>query len=121
MEISYIPYLDYIFVITLHLSSAPDLCNSNNIILVMAYNWGEPEQAPHKQELGTVVHARRTVAKNRITTHYYSLVQWFMYKKHDKCKDTSIQVLSTVIHVTANNKLSLLMLHIWYSCSCHGE
>ena len=100
MEISYIPYFDYTFVITLHLSSSRDLCNSNNIILVMAYNWGEPERAPHKQELGTVVHARRTVAKNRITTHYYSLVQWFMYKKHDKRKDTSIQVLSMSQRIT---------------------
>ena len=27
--------------------------------------------------------------------------------------DTSIQVLSTVVRVTVNNELSLLMLHIW--------
>ena len=32
-------------------------------------------------ENGTVVHVRRTVVKSKITIHYYSLVQWFMYKK----------------------------------------
>ena len=32
--------------------------------------------------------------------------------KHDKLTDTSIQVLSTVVRVTMNNKFSLPMLHI---------
>ena len=32
--------------------------------------------------------------------------------KHDKLTDTFIQVLSMVVCVTMNNKLSLLMLHI---------
>ena len=41
--------------------------------------------------------------------------------KHDKLMDTSIQVLSTVIRVTATNELSLLTLHVWYSGSCTNK
>ena len=41
--------------------------------------------------------------------------------KHDKLTDTSIQVLSTVVHVTVNKELSLLMLHIWYGVSCTNK
>ena len=37
---------------------------------------------PHcNVENNTVVHVRRTVVKNGIATHYYSLVRWFMYKQ----------------------------------------
>ena len=37
---------------------------------------------PHSYlENGTVVHARRTAAKNGFATHYCSLVGWFMYKQ----------------------------------------
>ena len=59
---------------------------------------------------------RRPVAKNGITTYYYSLVWWFMYK-HDQLMDITIQVLSMIVRVTVNSELSLLMLHVWYSGS----
>ena len=46
--------------------------------LISGYCWGEPHS---NVENGTVVHARRTAAKNGIATHYCSLVRWFMYKQ----------------------------------------
>ena len=36
---------------------------------------------PTLAELGTVVHVQRTVAKNGIATHCYSVVGWFMCKQ----------------------------------------
>ena len=60
---------------------------------------------------------RRKTGLQHTTTVWYGGCT----NKHDKLTDASIQVLSTVVHVTVNKELSLLMLHIWYGCSCHGE
>ena len=44
--------------------------------------WGEPERAPLKREVGTVVHARKTTAKSGLPHTTVSLVGWFM--RNDK-------------------------------------
>ena len=52
------------------------------ILQTMKVLIGASLSEPHSNvENGTVVHARRTAAKNGIATHYCSLVQWFMYKQ----------------------------------------
>ena len=53
----------------------------NSLIIPVSY-WGEPERAPHKRELGTVVHARKTTAKSGLPHTTVSLVGWFM--RNDK-------------------------------------
>ena len=45
-------------------------------------NWGEPERAPLKREVGTVVHARKTTAKSGLPHTTVSLVGWFI--RNDK-------------------------------------
>ena len=55
-------------------------------------DWGEPERAPLKREVGTVVHARKTTARSGLPHTTVSLVGWFM--RNDKRIDyvKSIQV-----------------------------
>ena len=43
---------------------------------VFKYCWGEPERAPLKREVGTVVHARKTTAKSGLPHTTVSLVGW---------------------------------------------
>ena len=45
-------------------------------------SWGEPERAPLKREVGTVVRARKTTAKSGLPHTTVSLVGWFM--RNDK-------------------------------------
>ena len=52
------------------------------LIIVLISSWGEPERAPLKREVGTVVHARKKMAKSGLPHTTVSLVGWFM--RNDK-------------------------------------
>ena len=54
--------------------------------------WGEPERAPLKREVGTVVHARKTTAKSGLPHTTVSLVGWFMHNDKRINYVKSIQV-----------------------------
>ena len=80
-----------------------------SVLLELVVQWGEPEQAPHYEKLGTVVtytinyeknpHLVGTVVKYTnnyklsLLTHHIWLVRSFSHREY--------------------NELSLLMLHIW--------
>ena len=103
------------------------------IVQLSDSSWGEPERAPLKREVGTVVHARKTTAKSGLPHTTVSLVGWFIRNQLRKIHTSAYvtrrksyfdYLLSIygrrVVHITRNKRQRLLMFHIWsYGGPCH--
>ena len=70
------------FLFTYDVLSTLLVYNAHFFPSILIWLIGTSLSEPHSNiENSTVVHVRRTVAKNGIAAHYYSLVRWFMYKQ----------------------------------------